>query len=246
MPLGFGKRTYQHWIHVEDLVQFRVEARESKLLILAERDFSELARQSLRKCRAQIAQYILEDPAFQTSLEPCDVKAEAPAIIQQMAAAARQTGVGPFAAVAGAIAEYVGQKLLAFSSDVLVENGGDIFAAGIRDRIIGVYAGNSPLSGKLALNIDATRMPCGICTSSGTVGHSLSFGKADVAIVLARTVPLADACATALGNMIATSVDIERGLEFVAKIRGVEGAVIIVGKELGVWGDLQLIKTSLL
>ena len=244
MPQGFGKRTYQQWMHAEDLVQFRVEVQESDLLILARRNLSECARQALIDCRSQIERYILQDPAFRTSLEPCKIQAGSAAIIQEMAAAARKVGVGPFAAVAGAIAEYVGKALLLFSSDILVENGGDIFAAGTRERIIGIYAGNSPLSGKLALKIDAAQMPCGVCTSSGTVGHSLSLGKADAAIVLAQTTALADACATALGNRIATSADIHRGLQFAAHIEGVEGAMIIVGKELGVWGNLQLVKTS--
>ncbi len=87
-------------------------------------------------------------------------------------------------------------------------------------------------------------MPCGICTSSGTVGPSLSFGKADAAIVLARSTALADACATAIGNMVSTPDHIEQELHVAAQIPCVEGAVIIIGKELGVWGNLQIVKTA--
>lgn len=244
MPKGFGTRTYQQWIRADDLVQFRVTVQESDLLLLARRDLTDLARQTLIYYRSQLEQYIAQYPDFRFSLQPISVEAEAPSIIQAMAAAAQQVGVGPFAAVAGALAEYVGKALLPFSPELLVENGGDIFLAGTRERLIGIYAGHSPLTGKIALHIAASQMPCGVCTSSGTVGPSLSFGKADAAIVLARSTALADACATAIGNMISTPAHIEQGLHFASQIPGVEGAVIIVGKELGVWGNLQLVKTA--
>ncbi|GAK57484.1 ApbE family lipoprotein [Candidatus Vecturithrix granuli] len=244
MPKGFGIRTYQQWIQADELVQFRVTIQESDLLLLAQRDLTDLARQTLIYYRSQLEQYIAQYPDFRLSLQPIPVKSGSPSIIQAMAAAAQQAEVGPFASVAGAIAEYVGKTLLPFSPELLVENGGDIFLAGTRDRIIGIYAGNSPLTGKIALKIAASQMPCGVCTSSGTVGPSLSFGKADAAVILARSTALADACATAMGNMVSTPAHIEQGLQFAAQIPGVEGAVIIVGKELGVWGNLQLVKTS--
>lgn len=244
MPKGFGLRTYQQWIRADELVPFRVTIQESDLLCLARCDLTDLTRQTLLYYRSQIEQYIAHDPDFRQSLQPIAVNSDAPPIIREMAAAAQQVGVGPFASVAGAIAEYVGKTLLPFSPELLVENGGDIFLAGTRARIIGIYAGNSPLTGKIALKIDASQMPCGICTSSGTVGPSLSFGKADAAIVLARSTALADACATAIGNMVSTPDHIEQELHVAAQTPCVEGAVIIIGKELGVWGNLQIVKTA--
>ena len=244
MPKGFGIRTYQQWVRADELVQFRVTIQESDLLLLARRDLTDLARQTLIYYRSQLEQYIAQYPDFRLSLQPIPVEAGAPSIIQAMAAAAQEVGVGPFASVAGAIAEYVGKTLLPFSSELLVENGGDIFLAGACDRLIGIYAGHSPLTGKIALKIEASQMPCGVCTSSGTVGPSLSFGKADAAVVLARSTTLADACATAMGNRVSNPDHIESALHFAAQIPGVEGAVIIIGKELGVWGNLQLVKMS--
>ena len=245
MPKGFGARTYQRWVQAEELCAFRVTVQETDLLILALHDLSELATQAVGRYRAQIEAYVQKYPAFQTSFDPVEVEAQAPPIIHAMASAAKRVGVGPFAAVAGAMAEYVGQALLPFSSEVIVENGGDIFAASEKSRIFGIYAGNSPLTGKIALKIEASQMPCGVCTSSGTVGPSISFGRADAAIILAKSAAFADACATALGNRIRTAADIPAGLAFAEQTAGIESAVVILGEAIGAWGNVQLVKTRL-
>ena len=123
-----------------------------------------------------------------------------------------------------------------------MENGGDIFLHSRTDRRIGIYAGNSPLSGKIGLLVRKEMSPCGICTSSGTVGHSLSFGKADAALVVSKDVSLADACATALGNRVKTSEDVEEALDFIAGKPGVMGALVIIGEFVGALGDIELIR----
>jgi len=97
-----------------------------------------------------------------------------------MYAAAEVAGVGPMAAVAGAVAEYVGRDLLQWGEQVIVENGGDVFLSSTVERLAAVHAGTSPFSGRVALAVPAGRTPVGVCTSSATVGHSLSFGRADV------------------------------------------------------------------
>jgi ApbE superfamily uncharacterized protein (UPF0280 family) len=244
MPKGFGERTYQQWIQVEDLCSFRVTVRETDLLVLALEDLSAVAMQSIKNYRTQIESYIKVHPKFRTSLQPLDVEAHAPPIIQEMISAAKRVEVGPFAAVAGAIAEYVGKDLLQFSPEIIVENGGDIFVTSKRSRVFGIYAGNSPLTGKIALKIEASQMPCGVCTSSGSVGHSLSFGRADAAIVIAKSTVFADACATALGNKVFRASDIPFGLKFAENTEGIDGAVIIVGEEIGAWGNVEFVKTA--
>ncbi|HEY50641.1 MAG TPA: UPF0280 family protein, partial [Dehalococcoidia bacterium] len=135
-------------------------------------------------------------------------------------------------------------ELLEFSPEVIVENGGDIFLKSLRPRIIGVFAGDSPLTGKLGLQIEPEDTPLGICTSSGTVGHSLSFGRADAAIVLAESATLADAAATAIGNRVSDVADIEGAIEFAQSIGQLKGVVIIKDDKLGVWGEVKLVKTG--
>jgi ApbE superfamily uncharacterized protein (UPF0280 family) len=145
------------------------------------------------------------------------------------------------AAVAGAIAEAVGTDLLAYTPEVIVENGGDIFMKISRTRLIGVYAGEAPFTGKIALDISPEEMPLGVCTSSGTVGPSLSFGVADAVIVLSHSAALADAAATAIGNKVKTIDDIDVAIGQAQAIDGLDGVVIIKGDRMGMWGKVKLV-----
>jgi len=145
------------------------------------------------------------------------------------------------AAVAGAISECLGQYLLRYSQELIIENGGDIFLRTIKERNVLLFAGNSPLSLKLAIRIPP-RTTVGICTSSGTVGHSLSFGRADAVCVLSPSSALADAAATALGNLVQSPKDVPYVLKKGKNIEGIEGIVIIIGETLGVWGKYEIKK----
>ena len=145
------------------------------------------------------------------------------------------------AAVAGAIAEAVGGDLLAFSPEVIVENGGDVFLKISKKRLVGIYAGESSFTKKIALEIMPRETPLGVCTSSGTVGHSLSLGRANAVIVLSPSTALADAAATALGNMVETADDIPQAIEKARSIEGLRGVVIIVGDKMGVWGKVRIV-----
>jgi len=240
----YQPRTYRHWIEGKDLVPFDVTVKETDLYIRAASNLQRKAHRLVLKYRHQLEGYIKLNPVFVTSLEPLPVPDYAPAIVRQMAEAARKAGVGPMAAVAGAIAECVGRELLDFSPEIIVENGGDIFIKTIRKRTVGVYAGDSPLTGKIGLEINAGDTPLGICTSSGKVGHSLSYGRSDAVVVLSASTALADAAATAIGNRVNQSADIDAAIEFGRSIDGLKGIVIVVGKSVGAWGDVKLCETS--
>ena len=224
------------------LTSFRVVVGESDLWIGADEDLSGEALSALREARRQLAGYIRRDPGFLRALAPYPVPEDAPALIRRMAEAGGVAGVGPMAAVAGAIAEYVGRRLMELSGEVIVENGGDIFLSLSRRRRVGISAGSSPLSGRLALELGPDEMPCSVCTSSGTVGHSLSFGRADAAVVYAEGGALADAVATALGNRIRGREDMRDALEWATCVDGVRGVLVILGDSLGVSGELRLVK----
>lgn len=233
-------RTYRHGIRDKDLISFSVTVRETDLYIRAKGNLARKAHELVSRCRDTLERYIADHSDFLTSREPVPVSGDAPQIVREMAAAAEKTGVGPMAAVAGAIAEFVGARLARLSPEIIVENGGDIYLKSGRDRVIGIYAGTSPFTGKIGLEIKGRDTPLGICTSSGTVGHSLSFGRADAAIVLAKSAALADAAATAIGNIIKTPADIPKGIEFAQGVAGLKGAVIIIGSDMGLWGKVKL------
>lgn len=238
------RRFYRENVHAAGLVSFRVIIRESDLFIFAERDLAGEARSSLSAHRAGLEGFMALQPRFRASFRPYDVPDDAPRVVRLMAEAAASAGVGPMAAVAGALAQVVGEDLEAFSPEIIVENGGDIFLRSARERRVGVFAGESPLCGRIALRVPPT-IPggVGICTSSATVGPSFSAGGADSALVLAENAALADAAASALGNRAKSAAHIEEALEAAAAIRGVIGCLVIIGDHLGARGELELERT---
>jgi hypothetical protein len=221
-----------------DLVSFYAIVKETDLYIRAQSYLKDEALGAVKKCRADIESYIVRQPDFLTTLVPIDLLPAAPPLVATMADAARKVGVGPMAAVAGAIAEYVGRALMKQSPEVIVENGGDIFISTAKPRTIGVFAGDSPFSGKLAVEIGAGTI--GACTSSGTVGHSLNFGNADAVLILSSSTALADAAATAVSNAVKTAADIPSAIELAQTIDGVTGVLIVIGDKLGIWGEVKL------
>jgi uncharacterized protein len=236
----YEKRTYRNLAKTDDLIKFEVIVKETDLLVRAEKDLSRETRESVLKYRHQLETYIAMNPEFQTSLVPLKDDPGVPEIVQEMIRTSQLAQVGPMAAVAGAMAESVSKDLLKFSKEVIVENGGDIYLVTSRERIIGVYAGHSPLSLKIGIIIEPEETPIGVCTSSGTVGHSLSFGKADAVCILSKSAALADAAATAVGNLVRDKTDIRSGLERGREIEGVSGTLIMVGEKMGVWGNIKL------
>lgn len=244
--MQYIERSYRQTFRQDDLVHFQVVVRQTDLDIgvRRERFSAELARwveEMVREQRALLENYIKEDPAFLHSLTPCALKPGAPPMAVDMAEAARRAGVGPMAAVAGAFAQYVGRALARRSKDVIVENGGDIYLRSTRLRRIGIFAGKSPLSNRIALEIRPEDTPLGICTSSGTVGPSLSLGKADAVVILSPSAVLADAVATAAGNLVQNKEDVQKAAEFAIGIEGVTGALIIKDDRLAAGGKLKLI-----
>ncbi len=233
----FQQRTYRQLIADHNLVSFHVTVKETDVRISTRTDLAGRARERILACRGYLEAYIQAHPEFRDTLVPWPVAGPMPGIVRDMANAGTFAGVGPMAAVAGAVAEDVGLDLLKASDEVIVENGGDIFMRLNRPFTSVIYAGSSPLSLRVGLRIDPAGEPVALCTSSGTVGHSLSRGKADAVCVLARSCPLADAAATAIGNRVAAPKSISRAMAFGQSIPGILGIVIIVNDKIGAWGD---------
>ena len=234
-------RFYRHWIKDDDLVSFELTVKQTDLYLRARRNLKDKALDSVLKHRGSLESYVARHPIFLTTLQPCEAEAGDPAIVREMARVSQLAGVGPMAAVAGAIAESTGRDLLAFTPEILVENGGDIYLKISKKRLVGVYAGQSALSKRIALEIMPGETPLGICTSSGTVGHSLSLGTADAVIVLSPSTALADAAATALCNMVKAADDIPQTIEKAQSIAGLRGLVVIMGDKMGVWGKIRIV-----
>ena len=233
-------RHYRSEIKKEGLTSFNVIVKETDLFILADDDLSLTALTSIHKYRNIIEEYISLRPEFQFSLRPISEDHIAPSMIREMIAATSLVGVGPMACVAGAIAQSVSHDILQFSRQVIVENGGDNYLKCDDDIRVGLYSGRSILNGKLTLKIKAKDMPLGICTSSGTIGHSLSMGKADAVSVISKSAFLADAAATAIGNRVKSERDIRSAAEYGINLEGVLGVLIVMGKKIGAAGAIEL------
>ncbi len=240
-PREYRERDYRSRVQEGGRAGFRVAVQETDLFIHADRPLAREARDAILAVRGPLEDYIRRHPDFLAALTPWTPPDIAPAIAGEMAEAGRKAGTGPMAAVAGAVAAGVGERLLNFSEEVIVENGGDVFLHTREPVTVALFAGESPLSLRVGIQIDPAGESVAICTSSGTVGHSLSRGKADAACVVARSAPLADAAATALGNRIRGRADIDAGMEWARSLAEVLGVMIVVGDRIGVWGAVDLV-----
>lgn len=239
--MKYQERTYRNLINKDNLISYNVRIEESDLLISSDVDLTNKALESLAFHRHGLETYIKDHPAFLDSLTPLPEDKLAPPLVREMLIKSKICGVGPMAGVAGAIAEFVGNDLMSHTRNLIVENGGDIFLLSQKNLIVSVFAGESPLSFNVNFVVKPQDTPMGICTSSATVGPSLSFGHADAVCVISESATLADAAASAIGNRVKTKEDIRPALNFGIKIKGVQGIIIIMGKDMGVVGKVELI-----
>ena len=241
--MSYEPRTYRRTAKPEGLVCFGVTIKETDLQVCAAEDLTDLAEDLVVRARWELEGFIRSHPYFAETLTPIDVPESAPELVRRMAEAGRIARVGPMAAVAGAIAEYVARGLAEVSPQVVVENGGDIYLIGTEERTVALWAGDSGVQG-VGLTVRGGLQPVAVCTSSGRVGHSESFGAADAVTVLARNGALADAVATALANRVRVPEDVERAVEAARHIHGILGVLATVEGHLGAWGNVHLVSLA--
>jgi len=204
----------------------------------------------LVRLRKVLLDYSMKDPRFFSSLDPLRIisphggdsisgNQEAPEILM-MLSCGQETGTGPMAAVAGLFAEQVGRRIMEQygEMELVVENGGDLYLRNEDELVSVIHAGKSDLSDKMAFVIPPGEW--GICTSSGTMGHSYSKGRADAVTVIAHSAPLADSWATAIANQVKSPDDIERVLESVAPEDKIIAIAIIAENQVGIRGGLEV------
>lgn len=220
------KRTYRTFIHKEAV--FRICCNRFDAVT------AEIVNQ-----RHFLDDYIESQPAFRDSFEPIELLSDAPQVAQRMARAARFVGVGPMAAVAGAMAQYAAEAgLKAGAGEVIVENGGDLYLKAAEPVIIALNAGTEKLSNRLGFSLQPSDTPISICSSSGQMGHSTSLGACDLATVVAKDAALADAAATQAANLVNSEEDVNPALNRIAAIEGIDGVVIVKNDKVGLAGNL--------
>lgn len=237
----YQERTYRNLINSTELIPYRVVVKETDLMVYTQTKLIDETKELVLEQRGYVEAFIKSHPDFARALIPWQHDGPAAGIIVNMVKAARIAGVGPMAAIAGAIAEQVGLGLLNLTDQVIVENGGDIFIKTNSSVTVAIFAGKSPLSLRLGIRLKSKSKPEAVCTSSGTIGHSLSFGKADAVCVVAESCSVADAAATSIGNLIDSPADIEDAISAGRRLEELSGIVVIVGEKAGMWGDLEVV-----
>ncbi|MBR0271164.1 MAG: UPF0280 family protein [Methanobrevibacter sp.] len=203
------------------------------------------------RIRSDLKRYIVKNPDFKISLEPIKTADDdLPLIIKRMCESSLCADVGPMATVAGTISElclnYLIENGTVYS---IVENGGDIAMINDRKVLCGIYSNNEILKNEIAFRIKARKKPLGICTSSGKIGHSISFGEAESVTVISKSPSVADGLATRIANDVygKSSQDrVSNGLETAENYRQYfDGVLIISADNVGTVGRLpKIVETS--
>ena len=241
--MEYKERTYRSRFSDDERRWFCVKFLESDLWIGVDSGSYRASMEAdtyamLVELRRSMDAYLLMDPAYKAALTPYDAGLEAPEILKEMSRVSHKTGIGPMSAVAGAVARHVAEFL--GTNEVIVENGGDIYAQACSDMDISVFAGQSPLSEKIGLHIPAAVFPLGICTSSGTVGPSLSLGRADAVMIVCKDVMLADSYATAMANRIKSVNDLQPVIDRISAIPEILGAIAVKDDRMAITGQFEL------
>ena len=219
----------------------KYRVKETIVTVTADEIYHAVCLDSVGRSRSDLERHILEDPFFKVTFEPYDCPADAPEVVRRMVKATARVGVGPMAAVAGTIAWIALEDMVkAGCTHGIIDNGGDIALINDRTVVVGIYAGPSPITG-LGLEIEPRNKILGVCTSSATVGPSISLGASDAALILSEDVSLADAAATALGNRIVDKNSLATAFDFLRDTPEVSGAIGIIGDRMATYGKLPKI-----
>jgi ApbE superfamily uncharacterized protein (UPF0280 family) len=236
----YQERYYRDYV-AGGLRTFNITLFESDLQIYADQALRQSLEEELKIIRQEIEDYIKKYPEFQMSLKPLKILKNDSLLIGHMKEASKKLGVGPMATVAGAVAHYLGQAFYQETSELIIENGGDLYVYSGTDKKVLLHGGPEATVKDLTIKIDKDKLPMGVCTSSGKLGHSKSFGRCDAVTVLSKDTLVADAAATALGNLLKSKGDIREVLQYSKTFKDIVGVVAIVDDQMGAWGEFEFV-----
>ncbi|MEA2016562.1 MAG: UPF0280 family protein [Actinomycetota bacterium] len=234
------KSVYRSSIRHREKYNWRVIYKYSDLLISCDKDISGRVKKLLLEIYDLLESFIDRKPSFQKSLSPVKIEKDYPSIVKKMCRKAALFNVGPMATVAGAVCDYIASGLREKCGRLIIENGGDVYIRSSRDFNVGVYLKDTNFKDKIYLKIRSEDTPCGLCSSSGNFGHSLSMGSVGIVVVLSRSTISADGAATSIANRIEKSSDINGVMEQYSRIKELGGLLIVKDGNIGIWGDIEL------
>ena len=238
--LLISKDDYRILVDSRCKYSWKVKYKHSDLMIISDKDISSKIIPALADFYIIIEKFSENNPSFARTFNPFAPGSDSPGIIKKMCLKSALFNVGPMASVAGAACEYLAGMLARNNPYLAIENGGDIYIKSVNDITVGLFVKNIFFKDSLKIKIRKKFLPCGIAASSGTLGHSTSLGKADLAAVVSRSAILADSAATAACNMIKTKDDIEKAIDHFKDFKEIEGLVFIKDDKIGLYGNIEL------
>ena len=218
-------------------MRFPLSYKESILTVVCDDGLRDEAFDALMEARFSIESKIAEDPFFGMTYYPYEASPSDDDIVRRMCEASKIADVGPMAGVAGAVAVHIAERLVSEgSSHAVVENGGDIAFYSPEPRLVGIFA-DHPVFRDLAFSMSSDRI-VGMCSSSRTVGPSVSLGASSISTVISDDVVLADCCATALGNLAKDEGSLQGAVTDIGSRKGVTGCLACCGDKVAMFGDL--------
>jgi ApbE superfamily uncharacterized protein (UPF0280 family) len=239
------KRFYRELAGRKGFSSFEIIAGESDLWVSVPArfhrdDLKEVLTEHLIHLRTQLLSYGERHPEFFTSLAPVCVPVMAPAIVKKMAEGAKAVGVGPMAGVAGAINFYIGKRLKERKvPEFFIENGGDVYLVSEEPTTLAIFTGVKEFDGKLGLSLPPGEWS--VCSSSSTIGHSLSLGATNIAVVVGKDPVITDCSATFMANSKTQD-------EFVNKtkhLKEVEGVLGLIDGRFVLKGNIKLVRIGI-
>ncbi len=237
-PQEISASEYRLLARPKGMTSLRIEDGETDMQLYGTVSL-DAAAQLVREARSQVLGYISGHPDFRESLAPFPLDPLAQPVVREMLEAGVQAELGPMAAVAGAIAEFVGRRVLEKGGEVIAENGGDVFFRTDSPQRFAIVAESSS-NAVVGIEVAEARQGAGrgVCTSSGRLGPSMNFGGADAVTVVAGSAALADALATAASNRIRDAEDIGPAMEWAGR-HGAEGIVVIAFDRVAAMGAVR-------
>ncbi|MDD5659628.1 MAG: UPF0280 family protein [Actinomycetota bacterium] len=236
-----NKDIYRFLVDCKSNFNWKVSYKYSDLFIVSSTDISLKIPYAITGFYDIVEEFIKNNPVFAKTYNAFKVDEQFPEIIKKMCIASEIFNVGPMASIAGAVCEFMAAKLSQKNSYLAIENGGDIYIKSKHDIIAGLFLKSKYFKENLKIRIKKEFLPCGIASSSGTLGHSVSLGKSDLAAVVCKSPIFADSAATAIGNMIDTKNDINKTLDHFKTFDMILGMVIIKDDEIGLYGKIELV-----
>lgn len=238
---GFRDRSiYQKNISTSGKYSCRLAYKYTELYITSDTDISGKLRGPLISFYEQLEKAIKENKEFEESLAPLKIDKSCPAAVRDMCRSAALFDVGPMAAVAGTICDTIAREVSGACSFLMIENGGDAYIKSENTVKASLFTGSRYFPENIDISIGPGSTPCGLCSSSGMIGHSFSMGKSDLVTVMSGSTAEADAAATAIANAVKTRSDVDRIMEKYTHHSHLKGLIILKDDRMAAWGDLQL------